>query len=242
MSQILLHAKFEIVLILRCLFLSFQLPEGVQTVQDEGSGWWPDQSLRRCSVNISVAAAAAAEASCCDSSMHICHLFKSQPTSTGECPPQRYLLHRQQRCLLTISRVPARSQTVAYEPTSGISVEIPGVWLRRAGETAVQHRTTATATVPYPPASQHFYSGLRTFSSPGCIRPTSFSASSAANRRPLAANTWAASPESSSASSSSSAVPAQCDPEQPQPISEPRRQCNYQQRHRSLSFIATWRQ
>ncbi|KAI9536946.1 hypothetical protein NQZ68_029074 [Dissostichus eleginoides] len=60
-----------------------------------------------------------------------------------------------------------------------------------------------------------------------------------ANQRSLAANTPAASPGSSSASSSSSAVPAQCDPGQPAPISKPRRQCKYQQRHRSLSFSAT---
>ena len=58
--------------------------------------------------------------------------------------------------------------------TSGIRVEVPGVWLCGAGKPAVQLRT-ATAAVPYWPASQHFYSGLScTFFSSGCIHPTSF--------------------------------------------------------------------
>jgi hypothetical protein len=81
-----------------------------------------------------------------------------------------------------------------------------------------------------------FYWGLRTLYSPGCIRPISFSASSAANQRSLTANTPTASPEFSSASSSSS--PAQCDPWQPPPICKPRRQCKYQ--HGSMNFNQTW--
>ncbi|PIK52574.1 hypothetical protein BSL78_10516 [Apostichopus japonicus] len=37
--------------------------------------------------DIPVTATAAADARCCDSSLHICHLLKSRPTSTGEFPP-----------------------------------------------------------------------------------------------------------------------------------------------------------
>ena len=114
-NKIVWHAKFELLLIC-CLFLSFQLLEGVQIAQDARSG------LQRCLISIQVAATTASEASCCNPSLHTCHLLKSQSTSTRECPPQWYLRHHQQSCLLTVSRVPARS--VAY----GNSVEIPGVW------------------------------------------------------------------------------------------------------------------
>ncbi|XP_062576605.1 uncharacterized protein LOC134238498 isoform X2 [Saccostrea cucullata] len=41
----------------------------------------------------------------CDPCLHICHQLQSKPTSTGEW----YQLRCQQNCVLTVSRVPARS-------------------------------------------------------------------------------------------------------------------------------------